>query len=219
MKRISMPAMLVALGLSTRPARRLRRTSRTGRPPGQPCLRPPKGSRAGDGGSGRSGHTSRWRATQQRVPVRRRLVPHLHEMQGHGVRRERDCRRRRRRPAARARRSPGEFRQQSFLGAAGGFSGSQAAGRNRRRAFTLVEGFGQRSGERAFSAKFFGAWLDDGAFFVNETTLTVRGRDGPAGRAGDRIRRQCHGRGERRSAGARTGYVCDLEGHDDRGGT
>ena len=39
---------------------------------------------------------------------------------------------------------------------------------------TLVEGFGQRSGERAFSAKFFGAWLDDGAFFVNETTLTVR---------------------------------------------
>lgn len=47
---------------------------------------------------------------------------------------------------------------------------------------TLVEGFGQRSGERAFSAKFFGAWLDDGAFFVNETTLTVRdGRGRPIG--------------------------------------
>ena len=47
---------------------------------------------------------------------------------------------------------------------------------------TLVEGFGQRSGERAFSAKFFGAWLDDGAFFVNETTLTVRdGRGRPVG--------------------------------------
>ena len=39
---------------------------------------------------------------------------------------------------------------------------------------TLVEGYGLRSGERAFSARFFGAWLDDGAFFVNETTLTVR---------------------------------------------
>lgn len=39
---------------------------------------------------------------------------------------------------------------------------------------TVVEGFGQRGGERAFSAKFFGAWLHDGAFFVNETTLTVR---------------------------------------------
>ena len=47
---------------------------------------------------------------------------------------------------------------------------------------TLVEGFGQRGGERAFSAKFFGAWLDDGAFFVNETTLTVRdGRGRPIG--------------------------------------
>ena len=39
---------------------------------------------------------------------------------------------------------------------------------------TLVEGHGQRSGERAFSARFYGAWLDDGAFFVNETTLAVR---------------------------------------------
>ena len=46
----------------------------------------------------------------------------------------------------------------------------------------LVQGFGQRSGDRAFSAKFFGAWLDDGAFFVNETTLTVRdGRGQPVG--------------------------------------
>lgn len=47
---------------------------------------------------------------------------------------------------------------------------------------TLVEGFGQRSGDRAFSATFFGAWLDDGAFFVNETTLTVRdGQGRPVG--------------------------------------
>ena len=45
-----------------------------------------------------------------------------------------------------------------------------------------MEGFGQRGGERAFSAKFFGAWLDDGAFFVNETTLTARdGRGRPIG--------------------------------------
>ena len=43
---------------------------------------------------------------------------------------------------------------------------------------TLVEGYGQRSGDRAFRAKFFGAWLDDGAFFVNETTLTVRDGSG-----------------------------------------
>ena len=39
---------------------------------------------------------------------------------------------------------------------------------------TLVELFGLRSGDRTFSAKFFGAWLDDSAFLVNETTLTVR---------------------------------------------
>lgn len=38
----------------------------------------------------------------------------------------------------------------------------------------FVEGFGVRTGNRAFSAKFYGGWLDDGAFFVNETTLTVR---------------------------------------------
>ena len=43
---------------------------------------------------------------------------------------------------------------------------------------TLVEGFGLRSGDRAFSAKFYGVWLDDGAFFVNETTLTVRDERG-----------------------------------------
>ena len=47
---------------------------------------------------------------------------------------------------------------------------------------TLVEGYGQRTGDRAFSAKFFGAWLDGGAFFVNETTLTVRdARGNPVG--------------------------------------
>ena len=39
---------------------------------------------------------------------------------------------------------------------------------------SLVEGFGLRTGERAFSAKFYGVWLDDGAFFVNRATLTVR---------------------------------------------
>ena len=43
---------------------------------------------------------------------------------------------------------------------------------------TLVEGYGLRSGDRAFSAKFFGAWLDDGAFFVNEATLTVSDEGG-----------------------------------------
>ena len=43
---------------------------------------------------------------------------------------------------------------------------------------TLVEGYGLRTGERPFRAKFFGAWLDDGAFFVNETTLTVRNERG-----------------------------------------
>ena len=43
---------------------------------------------------------------------------------------------------------------------------------------TLVEGYGLRSGERAFSARFYGVWLDEGAFFVNETTLTVRDERG-----------------------------------------
>ena len=47
----------------------------------------------------------------------------------------------------------------------------------------LVEGFGLRTtGERAFSAKFYGGWLDAGAFFVNRTILTVRdGRGQPIG--------------------------------------
>ena len=43
---------------------------------------------------------------------------------------------------------------------------------------TLVEGYGLRSGDRAFNAKFYGGWLDDGAFFVNETILTVRDERG-----------------------------------------
>ena len=43
---------------------------------------------------------------------------------------------------------------------------------------TLVEGYGQRSGDRAFRARFYGAWLEDGAFFVNETILTVRNERG-----------------------------------------
>ncbi len=47
---------------------------------------------------------------------------------------------------------------------------------------TIVEGFGSRPGDRAFRAKFFGGWLDEGAFFVNETILTVRdGRGQPVG--------------------------------------
>lgn len=46
----------------------------------------------------------------------------------------------------------------------------------------LVEGFGLRTGDRPFSAKFYGGWLDAGAFFVNETTLTIRdGRGQPIG--------------------------------------
>ena len=43
---------------------------------------------------------------------------------------------------------------------------------------TLVEGYGQRAGERPFRARFFGVWLVGGAFFVNETTLTVRNERG-----------------------------------------
>ena len=35
----------------------------------------------------------------------------------------------------------------------------------------LVEGFGLRTGDRAFSAKFYGGWLDDGAFFVKRDHL------------------------------------------------
>lgn len=43
----------------------------------------------------------------------------------------------------------------------------------------LVEGFGLRTtGERAFRAKFYGGWLDEGAFFVNRAILTVRDERG-----------------------------------------
>ncbi len=45
-----------------------------------------------------------------------------------------------------------------------------------------MEGFGQRTEGRAFRAAFYGGWLDDGAFFVNRTTLLVRDERGqPAG--------------------------------------
>ncbi len=46
------------------------------------------------------------------------------------------------------------------------------------RGVQLVEGFGLRTGERAFSARFYGGWLDEGAFFVNRTTLTIRNERG-----------------------------------------
>ena len=46
------------------------------------------------------------------------------------------------------------------------------------RSIPLVEGFGQRTDERAFSARFYGGWLDEGAFFVNRTTLTIRDEQG-----------------------------------------
>lgn len=50
------------------------------------------------------------------------------------------------------------------------------------RGVPMVEGFGLRTGERAFRAGFYGGWLDDGAFFVNRTTLTVRDdRNQPVG--------------------------------------
>ena len=43
------------------------------------------------------------------------------------------------------------------------------------RGVSIVEGFGlQTEGDRAFNVKFYGGWLDDGAFFVNRATLTVR---------------------------------------------
>lgn len=43
----------------------------------------------------------------------------------------------------------------------------------------LVEGFGLRTtGERAFRAKFYGGWLEEGAFFVNRAILTVRDQRG-----------------------------------------
>ena len=46
------------------------------------------------------------------------------------------------------------------------------------RGISLVEGFGLRTGERAFSARFYGGWLEEGAFFVNRTTLTIRDDQG-----------------------------------------
>ncbi len=50
------------------------------------------------------------------------------------------------------------------------------------RGVPLVEGFGLRTGERAFSARFYGGWLEEGAFFVNRTTLTIRdGQGRPVG--------------------------------------
>ena len=46
-------------------------------------------------------------------------------------------------------------------------------------AVPLVEGFGLRTtGERVFRAKFYGGWLDDGAFFVNQAILRVRDERG-----------------------------------------
>ena len=42
------------------------------------------------------------------------------------------------------------------------------------RGVPIVEGFGLQTGDRAFNVKFYGGWLDDGAFFVNRTILTVR---------------------------------------------
>ena len=46
------------------------------------------------------------------------------------------------------------------------------------RGVPLVEGFGLRTDERAFSARFYGGWIEEGAFFVNRTTLTIRGERG-----------------------------------------
>ena len=50
------------------------------------------------------------------------------------------------------------------------------------RGVSIVEGFGLRTDERAFRADFYGGWLNDGAFFVNRTILTVRDeQDQPTG--------------------------------------
>ena len=46
------------------------------------------------------------------------------------------------------------------------------------RGVPVVEGFGLRTVGRAFRAEFYGGWLDDGAFFVNRTILTVRDERG-----------------------------------------
>ena len=43
------------------------------------------------------------------------------------------------------------------------------------RGVPIVEGFGLQTGaDRAFNVKFYGGWLDDGAFFVNRAIMTVR---------------------------------------------
>ena len=39
----------------------------------------------------------------------------------------------------------------------------------------VVEGFGLQTGEGAFNVKFYGGWLEDGAFFVNRTVREVGG--------------------------------------------
>ena len=50
------------------------------------------------------------------------------------------------------------------------------------RGVSIMEGFGLRTDERAFRADFYGGWLNDGAFFVNRTILTVRDeQDQPTG--------------------------------------
>ena len=46
------------------------------------------------------------------------------------------------------------------------------------RGLPVVEGFGLQTGERAFNVKFYGGWLDDGAFFVNRTVRRFGGRPG-----------------------------------------
>lgn len=46
----------------------------------------------------------------------------------------------------------------------------------------MLEGYGMRTDESPFAAKFFGGWVDGGAFFLNETVLTLRdGRGQPLG--------------------------------------
>ena len=49
------------------------------------------------------------------------------------------------------------------------------------RGVPVVEGFGLQTGERAFNVKFYGGWLDEGAFFVNRTIGDVGGQPGGLG--------------------------------------
>ena len=42
----------------------------------------------------------------------------------------------------------------------------------------VVEGFGLQTGDRGFNVKFYGGWLDDGAFFVNRTVRDAGGKTG-----------------------------------------